>query len=169
MMNGKILVTYATRCGSTEEIAQTIGRTLSAEGAEVEVRPVKEVRSLAGYRAVVVGSAIRMGRWLPEAAKFVEKQRETLRRLPTAYFLASIYLVEDTPEMKRTVLAYLDPVRKVLEPASIGLFAGKVDLSKLSWLERKMAESTKSPVGDFRDWGAVQTWTEELRKVGFAA
>lgn len=168
-MEGKILVTYATRCGSTAEIAETIGQALREKGAVVDVRPVKTVSSVEGYRAVVVGSAIRMGRWLPEAAKFIEKHHEPLSRIPVAYFLTSMFLIEDTPAMRSTVLAYLDPIRKTLEPASISLFAGKVDPSKLSWFERKMTEAVKSPLGDFRNWQEVRSWAGHLQSVVFAA
>jgi len=53
-MTQKILVTYATRAGSTTEIAAEIGQTLVARGFNVEVKPVKEVSSLAGYQSVIL-------------------------------------------------------------------------------------------------------------------
>jgi hypothetical protein len=66
-MKKRILVAYATRAGSTAEIAQAIAETLTARGYAVDVRPVKEKPSLDGCAAVVLGSAVRMGAWLPEA------------------------------------------------------------------------------------------------------
>jgi menaquinone-dependent protoporphyrinogen oxidase len=159
-MQNKILVAYATKAGSTAEIAEFIGQTLCENGAVVDVRPVKEARSLEGYRAVIVGSAIRMGRWLPEAVKFVEVHKTELAHMPTAYFLVSLFLSEGTPEMRATVAAYLDPVRAILEPSSIGLFPGKMDYSKLSWLDRQAAKMVKAPEGDHRDWQAIWDWTQ---------
>lgn len=166
-MENKILVAYATRAGSTIEIAEEIGELLSQNGAAVDVRPVKQVRSLQGYRAVVVGSAIRMGHWLPEAVKFVERNRAALANVPTAFFVASYSLREDTPEMRATVGAYLDPVRELFEPDHVGLFPGKMDYSKLSWIDRQMAKMVKSPEGDARDWEAVRAWARELLVNGF--
>jgi menaquinone-dependent protoporphyrinogen oxidase len=162
MMN-KILVTYATRAGSTVEVAATVAEELRAEGATVDVLPIKIVRDVNGYDAVVVGSAIRMGQWLPEAVQFVKTHRSTLAGIPTAYFLVSGFLREDTPEMRQKVLAFLDPVREILEPISIGLFAGKIDFSKLSWLDRTIAKAVGSPEGDWRDWEAIRNWARELQ------
>ena len=77
-MGNKILIAYASACGSTGEVAEAIGQELCSAGAAVDVRLAKRVSDLGPYRAVVVGSAIRMGRWLPEAVKFVETHREAL-------------------------------------------------------------------------------------------
>ncbi len=97
----KILVTYATRAGSTIEVAQTIAQTLGATGATVNVRPVKNVKDIKGYDALVIGSAIRMGQWFPEAVQFVKNNQPILTGIPVAYFLVSGYLKDDTPEMRK--------------------------------------------------------------------
>ena len=159
----KILVTYATRAGSTAEVAASVAEVLSATGATVDVKPVTAVHEVKGYDAVVVGSAIRMGHWLPEAVEFVKANRESLSHIPTAYFLVSGFLQEDTPEMRRRVLAYLDPVRKILEPTSIGLFAGKIDYSRMDWQDRTIAEAISSSEADWRNWEAIRAWAHELQ------
>ncbi len=161
----KVLVTYSTRAGSTAEVAEAIAKTLSAAGATVDVRPIKKVADLKGYDAVVIGSAIRMGAWLPEAVEFVKKNAATLSAAPTAYFLVSGYLRNDTPEMRQTVQAYLDPVRKILEPRTFALFAGKMDYSKISFLDRTLAQAMKEPEGDWRNWEAIRAWAESLQHV----
>ncbi|HSB02176.1 MAG TPA: flavodoxin domain-containing protein, partial [Anaerolineales bacterium] len=79
----KILVAYASKCGSTGEVAGAIGKTLAQTGARVDVLPLKKVTNLSDYQAVFVGSAIRMAKWLPEAADFVSENRATLQRVPT--------------------------------------------------------------------------------------
>ncbi len=161
----KILIAYATRAGSTGEVAKAIGEVLSTSGATVDVQPLKSVTDLRGYNAFVVGSAIRMGKWLPEAVQFVQTNQATLSKAPTAYFLVSGFLREDTPEMRRTVAAFLDPVRKIMEPASVGMFAGKMDYSKLSWLDRTIAQMVKSTEGDFRNWEAIRAWAREVQPI----
>jgi len=159
----KILVTYATRAGSTFEVAARVAEVLRAAGATVDVKPVPAVHELKGYDAVIVGSAIRMGHWLPEAVGFVQAHRETLSHIPTAYFLVSGFLRDDTPEMQRKVLAYLDPVRKILEPTSIGMFAGKMDYSEMDGLDRSIAEAVSSSEGDWRNWEAIRGWALDLQ------
>jgi menaquinone-dependent protoporphyrinogen oxidase len=161
----KILVTYATRAGSTFEVAVLVAEVLRTAGATVEVKYVRAVHELMGYDAVVIGSAIRMGQWLPEAVEFVKANRETLSHIPTAYFLVSGFLREDTPQMRQRALAYLDPVRKILEPASIGLFAGKMDYSKMDWIDRSIAEAVSSSQGDWRNWEAIRTWAHDLSRL----
>jgi len=161
----KILVTYATRAGATFEVAMRVAEVLRAAGATVDVKPVTAVHEMKGYDAVVVGSAIRMGRWLQEAVAFVQAHRETLSHIPTAYFLVSGFLRDDTPEMRRKVLAYLDHVRKILEPTSIGMFAGKMDYSKMDWLDRSIAEAVSSSEGDWRSWEAIRSWAQGLQPI----
>jgi len=155
-----ILVAYATREGSTREVAQSIGQSLSEHGAKVEVRAIKDITDLTPYRAVILGSAIRVGKWLPEAVKFVEQHKGDLERKPLVYFLVCATLREDTPAHHREVLAYLDPVRKLVEPLETGLFAGKLDADHLPFLERMMVKVMHAPQGDWRDWTSIHAWAD---------
>src|SRR5947209_2765614 len=82
----KILIASASRHGSTREIAQALARELRACGHSVAVRAVNEVQSLDGYEAAIVGSAVYMGNWLPEARRFVGEYREQLARIPVWLF-----------------------------------------------------------------------------------
>jgi menaquinone-dependent protoporphyrinogen oxidase len=161
-MKDKILVAYASRAGSTGEVAETIGQMLCEAGAAVDVRLAKEVTDLSPYRAVVVGSGIRVGKWLPEAVEFVENHRETLNRIPIAYFLVCLTLKEDTEENRREVSAYLDPVCKIVQPVDTGLFAGAMDYSKLPFILRLTMKAMKSPKGDFRDWEVIRAWADRV-------
>lgn len=161
----RILVAHATRAGSTIEIAHAIAEVLRETGATVELYPIKRIESPAAYDACVIGSAIRMGAWLPEAVKFVEHNQDALKQMPTAFFVVSGFLKNNTPEMRQTVLGYLEPVRKIVEPNLIGLFAGKMDYSHLSWLDRTIAKGVGQTQGDWRDWDAVRQWAKEAEPV----
>ena len=160
----KILVAYATKAGSTAEVAAEIGRVVeSKSGCKVDVHPVGKLKEVGGYDAAIIGSAIRAGKWLPEATKFVEKHRDALSQVPVAFFTVCLTLSEDTEENRRTVAAYLDPVREMVQPVDVGLSAGMMDYSKLSFLLRLMMKKMGSPEGDFRDWEAIRAWAGQVR------
>ena len=160
----KILVAYASKYGSTGGVADAIGKGLCSKGAAVDVLLMKNAVNLSSYQGVIVGSAIYMGKWLPEAVDFVKKNVEVLRQIPVAYFLVCMTLCKPTEENRAKVLAYLDPVLKAIpeiKPVGIGAFAGALDYNNLSWLNKKILKSKGTPEGDFRDWKAIRTWAEE--------
>ena len=159
-MQDKVLVAYASRTGSTAEVAEAIGKALHGEGDAVDIRPAKDVTDMSPYRAAIVGSAIYMGRWMSEAVKFVKTHRDALSRIPVAYFLVCLTLNEDN---YHTVAAYVDPIRAMVKPVDVGLFTGRLDYSKLPFLYRLVAKTMKAPEGDFRNWEAIHTWATELR------
>jgi menaquinone-dependent protoporphyrinogen oxidase len=161
----KVLVTYASYAGSTGEVAESIGQTLCDRGATADVLPVKQVSSLDTYTAVVVGGAIYMGRWLSGATQFVQTHRDALSRMPTAYFLVCGTLQEDTQENRRTVAAYLDPLcasAPEIAPVDVGLFAGRIDTTRVSPLYRMVIKALGTQEGDFRDWDAVRGWAASV-------
>jgi menaquinone-dependent protoporphyrinogen oxidase len=157
----RILIAYGTRCGSTGGVAEAIGQALSAGGAAVDLRLVKDVNDLSPYQAVIVGSAIRMGKWLPEAVEFVKTHQDRLSQLPVAYFVVCMTMKDDTAENRRKASGYLDPVRKQfsqVKPVDIGLFAGAVDYKKLSFAYSLILKVKGAPEGDFRNWEAIRAW-----------
>jgi len=91
-MNNRILVTYASRADSTAGVAEAIGKSLVEGGAQVDVLPMKNVTDVTPYRAVVVGSAIRGQRWLPEAMQFMRDHQTELASKPFASFMVCITL-----------------------------------------------------------------------------
>ena len=167
-MSNKILVTYATCTGSTVGVAEAIGKTLSEGGLTVDVLPMKEVKDLTPYRAVVAGSAIQSKQWLPEAVDFVRANRAELSRKPFATFLVCMTLAMKNGENYRPfVVEFLAPVRALVRPVSEGQFAGVLDISKVpSFRERiKFRLSVLFGVwteGDHRDWKAIRSWAESL-------
>jgi menaquinone-dependent protoporphyrinogen oxidase len=161
-MNQKVLVTYASRAGSTMEVAQTVADQLTSRGLAVDLRPIKQVSGVAEYSAVVVGSAIRMGQCLPEVMKFVEKHSAALNQMPTALFALHLMNIGSTEDDRTARQAYLEPVRKLVKLQSEALFSGVGDMSKLSFLDGMIAKMVKSPEGDFRDWDTIRAWAQGL-------
>ena len=170
-MENRILVTYASRSGSTAEVAEVISKTLTEGGAQVDVMPMQDVKDISLYRAVIVGSAIRKSKWLPEAVQFVRAHQETLRHKSFAMFTVCITLAMSNSEQYRSAVAgWVAPIRALVRPLSEGLFAGRLDFSKLpfNW-DTLMLRATVAvgvfPRGDHRDWNAIRAWAESLKPV----
>lgn len=163
--NKKVLVAYASKYGSSGGVADAIGKELCSKGVAADVVLIKNAGNISSYQGVVIGSAIYMGKWMPEAADFVKKNRDVLRQVPVAYFLVCMTLARPTEKNRAEVLSYTDPVLKAvpeIKPVGIGTFAGALDYNNLSWLNKKILKSKGSPEGDFRDWTAIHTWAEGL-------
>lgn len=161
-MDQKALITYASRAGSTKEIAEAVAADLTSRGYTVDILPIKQVSRLDGYSVVVIGSGVRMGQWLPEAAKFVQQNAAALNRIPTAFF--TVYLMNQGEDevSRKARSAYLDSVRKHVQPRHEALFVGVGDMAKVSFFEGLIGKLVKSPEGDFRDWKAIHAWASEI-------
>jgi len=164
----KILVTYASRSGSTKEIAEFIGENLTQTGAQVDVLPMSEVRDLSSYQAVVTGSAIRSSKWLPEAMRFVQTHHSELSRKPFATFTVCITLaMSNSDPYRQAVTKWIQPVHSLVKPVSEGLFAGRLDFNKLpfNWDTLKLRLVVALgifPKGDRRNWNAIRVWANHL-------
>ena len=159
-MNTKsILLAYASRFGSTQEVAETIASTLSEAGLEVDLQPMQEVKSLDRYDAVVLGAAIYNAKWNAEAHQFVSRYQDTLTQMPVAIFTLGPLSASDAA--KRNSRRQLDnELAKYpwLKPIDVEIFAGKYDPSKpgLNFFERFI------PARDYRKWDAIRAWANEL-------
>jgi menaquinone-dependent protoporphyrinogen oxidase len=166
--NGRILVTYASHFGATAGVAQAIGKTLTECGAQVDIFPMPEVKALSPYRAVVAGSAINAGAWLPDAWRFIKTDQAELNSKPFAAFLVCMTLAMKNGEQYRSNIAtWMEPVRSLAKPVSEGLFAGALDIKKIPpFSDRlKFRLSVLFGVwqeGDHRDWIAIRTWSESI-------
>ncbi len=155
----QILVAYATRAGSTAEVADAVGKRLAADGIRVDVKPIKKVHSIDGYRGVVLGSAIRRGAVLPETDNFVRNHKEELEKIPVAYFIVCMILRKDNEETRKTAASYLDPLCAEITPVDVGMFAGKLDYSKLNFVDAFVVEHIiGTPEGDLRGWQKINDW-----------
>ncbi len=168
-MSNKILVTYATRGNSTAGVAEAVGKTLAAHGAQVAVLPVSAVSDLTPYRAVVVGSAIQASEWLPEALEFVQTHRAELARTPFAAFVVCMTMSMRPAMFRGAAKNFMKPVRELVQPLSEGYFAGVIDFERMMPEEVRdnffMRLSVRMGIfteGDHRDWDAIRRWAEDL-------
>jgi menaquinone-dependent protoporphyrinogen oxidase len=157
-----ILVCYASRYGSTGEIARIIGEELEAEGYHVEVAPIADGKEPGDYDAVVIGSPLYMGKWLAEARDFVSRFRHPLQERPVAVFSVGYSLKDRTMEHLKSGEEALDPIRVFITPVSEGFFPGSVDPDRMSTADRAMVKLGGVTPGDFRDEGLVRAWARDL-------
>ncbi len=170
-MEKRVLVTYASKYGSTGGVADAIGKELCGKGLAADVALIRNAGDLGLYQGAVVGSAIYMGKWMREATDFVKENREILSRIPVVYFLVCITLSQPTENSRAEALSYMEPILKAvpeIRPLGIGTFAGALDSSKLSWLNKRILKAKGLPEGDFRDWNGIRTWAQESVYAGFA-
>jgi menaquinone-dependent protoporphyrinogen oxidase len=172
----RVLVAYASRCGSTGGVADRIGQVMCEMGARAEVKLVEHVTRLDPYQALIVGSAIRSDQWLPEAVDFLRANRAMLDRIPVALFLTCLTMSTPSAANREKAGAYLEPLFKAvpeLHPVDTGLFAGALDYGKLSWpmrmIMRQKMKDRGIEEGDYRDWSRIRAWAAALpRKLQMA-
>jgi menaquinone-dependent protoporphyrinogen oxidase len=163
-MSERILVAYATNKGSTAEVAVAIGGTLRERGYEVDVVPVTRDPSPNGYAAVLIGSAVNGGQWLPDAVNYVHRHNDSWPHLPVAVFTVHIMNAGPDERSRRKRTAYLDAVRPLLRPVDEAFFLGiGPDSAKDSWLARWLFRRFGGAgEGDCRDWAAIRTWAKAV-------
>lgn len=161
-MAGKILIAYATRKGSTAEIAQAIGKELEAAGNTVQVAEMKGVSSLEGFQGVVIGAPVYMGQIEKDIANFVARFPEDLPRVPVAAFAVGIAPIDPRAGPVEVVMEKLRTALHPVKPVAVTMFAGRLELSRMSFVERTMTGLMKVLTGDFRDWDAIRAWAKEL-------
>jgi menaquinone-dependent protoporphyrinogen oxidase len=157
--------------GSTKGVSEAIGKTLSDLGESVDVIPMRDVKDLSFYKAVIAGSGIHAAKWLPEATDFIQTYKLDLKQKPFAAFLVCMTLAMTKGESYRDhVNSWLEPIRNQVTPISEGLFTGSLDIKKIpSFGDRlKFRISVLFGVwkeGDHRDWNAIQNWTKNLKSI----
>ena len=162
-----VLVTYASRSGSTTEIAEKIAEVLRSKGENVTIQPVAGVTDLNSYNAVVLGSAVYMGHWMKEAVEFLERHEEALSTRPVWIFSSGPTGQGDPVErlhgwrFPEAQQAIADRIK----PHDIVLFHGKIDIQDLNFGEKIMIRALGAPTGDFRDWNAITAWAEGIAQV----
>jgi menaquinone-dependent protoporphyrinogen oxidase len=154
-MPERVLVTAASRHGATEEIADAIAEVLRDAGLDVDRRPVDEVGSLDPYGAVVLGSALYMGRWLAPARRFAAERVDELEGRRVWLFSSGPLGNPPYPELDALKLAALAPGVRARDHR---LFPGRLDRSLLSVTERAVVRVVGAEEGDAREWDAVRRW-----------
>lgn len=160
-MSDHVLIVYASGLGATAEIAVEIGKTLSTQGLAVDVKPVQENPQPGDYKAVLLGSAVRYGSWLPEAIQYMRANQAALTLLPLALFSVHMTNQGNEPAQQRARRAFSAQARALVCAKDEVFFSGRFDrqgaaLCMPGLLARFM------PSMDMRDFNKVRAWAERM-------
>ena len=164
-MEKNILVTYASKYGATKEIAQKIVEVLRQAGLQVDVLPVGGVRDLNRYGAVILGSAVYVGKWPKGAVQFLQSNMKTLANKAVWLFSSGPTGEGDPLELVegQRLPAALQPIVDRIRPRDIAVFHGYINPDKINFIEKWAIKSlVKKPFGDFRDWDAITIWATTI-------
>jgi menaquinone-dependent protoporphyrinogen oxidase len=169
-MDGSILVAYATRYGSTREVAEAIGARLREHGAGVKVQPARDVLSLDGAAAVVLGTPLYFGSMQKDAVAFLERHASGLALVPVAVFVLGPASAADGVEGSRSQFEEALAKLPWLTPVATEVFVGKYDPAKFRLADKLIAALPASPLHgvpahDERDWAAIEAWADALPAV----
>ncbi len=156
-----VLVAYASKHQATAEIASFIGDVLRESGGiSADVRAVETVQDLAGYDAVVLGSAVYIGQWQAAAANFLKEHEQALAERPVWLFSSGPTGEGDPATLLKgwEFPEALKPVAERIQPRDIALFHGHLDPARLSLLERIVVKGVRAPLTDSRDWDMIRAW-----------
>lgn len=179
-MPKKILIAYGTRYGSTSEIAERFSEWLTEDGHDctvVDLRNKVQRTSIADieeYDAVILGSGIRAGQRVKEAANFLITHADALSepKRKTAFFVSSLEAA--TPSSyEKAKQKYLEaPLNKAgVTPDLYDAFGGIYDLSEdtrqgrfarsilggaIGRNKEILIEMKKGERNDLRDWDKIR-------------
>lgn len=165
-MNHRLLIAYASKYGSTAEIAEAIASSLQKAGFPCDCREVSNVPNLDPYTALVVGSAVYMGSWRKEAEQFLNTHLEALKKRPVWLFSTGPTGEGDPVELMKgwKFPQKLEAITEALDPRDIRLFHGKLDPKKLGLMEKLAVKAVKAPFGDYRNWSDIREWAGDIAR-----
>ncbi len=164
----KILVAYASKSGSTVEIAKFIGNTFSKKKT-VEVLKISEVTDLSRYSQVIIGSPIIYDKWIKEARHFIKDNEGVLAEKKVSFFLVCLVLCGNNEKTQKKADKYASEIEKTTPKINVrnfGQFKGVLNYSKMSFKSKIMMKplmaSKGLKEGDYRDWKQIEEWTKRL-------
>ena len=164
-----VLVAYATGHGSTAGVAERLATGLREHGHDVDLRPVRQVPAV-DATAVVLGSPVYNGAWLPDAARFAQDNGRALAARPV--WLFSVAAFGDDKRLLGPLMRKepqnIGELRRTLRPRGYRVFAGAIEEETWSWPGRVLFRACGGRFGDNRDWRRIDAWAGEVAR-GLAA
>jgi len=164
-----VLIGYASMLGSTREIAEHIGRTLTEHGIENDVCSLDQVGSTRQYEAFILGSAVRDMSWLPQAVAFVRTRQADLAQRPVWLFSVGSKDSLHGPIGRRLAARYPTPrgiaqLQDSLDVREHRILTGVIHRDQYPWPSRIVVKLLGGRYGDFRDWKSIDIWAEEMAR-----
>ena len=154
------LVVYASRMGSTAEIAAAVGRRLRQRGIDTTLTQAQGAPSPAAFDVAVVGSAIYLGHWMPAAQRYLARHALKLAARPTFLFQSGPCGTGADAELVETNRRVAHLTRQI-GAEELQTFGGRLDRDHARGpLSDWMASGALA--GDFRDWDAIERWADHI-------
>jgi menaquinone-dependent protoporphyrinogen oxidase len=160
----RMLIGYASRFGSTRDIAIRIAGTVRTHGNEVDVRSVDEISDFDPYDAVVFGSGVYDGSWTAEATDLVRRHAPVLARNPLWWDSVGSFghrLPIDGAQNKKEPKE-IGEFEQTVRPRDYRVFAGVIDLDHWPAWGRLLFKALGGHAGDNRQWPDIDAWAEEI-------
>ncbi len=162
-MAGKVLVAYATKHGSTKEVAEAVAQGIREGGWDVDLLRAKDVRSLEGYHGIIIGAPLYIMRWHGDAKRFLSRHRNVLKKRPVAVFgLGPFHDDEKEYEEVHAQLAKELAKFDWFLPLTVQVFGGKFDPLSLRFPYNLIPAMKSIPASDVRDWTAIRAWAGDM-------
>ena len=171
----RTLIGYASRFGSTRDIAIRLAEVIRARGHAADVRSVDEISDFESYEVVVFGSGVYDGSWTPDATALMRRHAAVLARKSLWLFSVGSFgdrhpviggLIKKEPKE-------MGEFEQALHPRDYRVFAGVINLDHWPAWGRLLFKAFGGQAGDNRNWSDIEAWAEhiaeELRTVQRAA
>ena len=156
-----LVVSAASRHGGTCEIADHLAQTLTKDlptGWTVARPDLSDLRVFDDADAVVLGSAIYYGHWMHAASHALNYLEEAA---PVDLWLFSTGPVSEVESENAQVIS-ADALVAAGQAIEHKVFGGRLDTSRLSWVERAAVKAVHAIPGDHRDWTDVDAWAHHI-------
>jgi menaquinone-dependent protoporphyrinogen oxidase len=156
----QVLVAYASKHGATAEIAEAVADQLRQAGHAVDCVPADKAAGVDSYDAVVIGSAVYMKRWRPEARRLLKRHGKALANTPFWVFSSGPFGEKPDP-------TWAEPPRVIELAERLGardhaVFGGRLPIEPSNFMERAMVKDCPPDKRDLRDWDAIRAWAVEI-------
>lgn len=163
-MSSLILIAYATRSGSTGDVAEQIGASMREAGLDAEVQPVQKVQSITGKAAIILGTPLYFGQFPSNFRKFLIRHRQALDSLsPWCFVLGPVRRDPVDFDAARNQAVRQFERFPWLHPAEVHVFGGCWSLDRMPFPFTLVRHLPVENTGDdIRDWVAVQNWAHGI-------
>jgi menaquinone-dependent protoporphyrinogen oxidase len=179
----KALIAYGTRYGATAGTSEEIARILRNEGIDTKIANLKEekIKDITEYDLIIVGSGMKMGKWVNEPKDFLEKFQKEINQKKLALFVSSMLTLAEKQGKTQEdgVCSASEATEKIvteynLKPIATGFFGGVINYNKMGFFERKVMgflkpqlekdgfKETEPGCYELRNWDEIRNWTKEL-------